>query len=415
MANGIFGWSTSPSGNATQDSINFAEGQLPSTVNDSARGLMSIVAKYLKDIGGSNAAGGSANAITVTTVTSVTSYATGMVISFKAASDNSGATTFNANSLGAKNVYVNGVACAGGEIKSGAVYWLAYDATLNSSAGGWHLLNPAVTVDPTLSGIAALTPTANQIIYATGADTFATTGLTAFIRTLLDDADAATALTTLGAQPSATLLSSLAALSVVSGDVIYGSGTGAVARLAKGTDGQVLTLASGLPSWGAAPGWTQVGTWDYSAATTTLDFTGLGSYSEIMVVGKLLTGTISITCRMRLSPDGGTTWRTTGYIAGFGGYDFAGSSGCGLEATDGVPLSQFNANQTNISFCARLTCFNQALRTSVSVVSGKGSSSVAGVAGAGHGLYDTAEAHNALRILMGANITGGYLRVYGRN
>lgn len=34
-----------------------------------------------------------------------------------------------------------------------------------------------------------------------------------------------------------------------SGDIIYGAASGTPDRLAKGTDGQVLTLASGLPSW----------------------------------------------------------------------------------------------------------------------------------------------------------------------
>lgn len=39
-----------------------------------------------------------------------------------------------------------------------------------------------------------------------------------------------------------------------SGDIIYGGASGAGTRLAKGSDGQVLTLASGLPSWAAAGG-----------------------------------------------------------------------------------------------------------------------------------------------------------------
>lgn len=37
-----------------------------------------------------------------------------------------------------------------------------------------------------------------------------------------------------------------------SGDIIYGGASGTGTRLAKGTDGQVLTLASGLPSWATA-------------------------------------------------------------------------------------------------------------------------------------------------------------------
>ena len=57
--------------------------------------------------------------------------------------------------------------------------------------------NPSFAIDATLDGIAALAPTADQMIYATGADTFAVTTLTPYARTLLDDADAATARTTL--------------------------------------------------------------------------------------------------------------------------------------------------------------------------------------------------------------------------
>lgn len=56
-------------------------------------------------------------------------------------------------------------------------------------------------IDPTLTALAALVTAADKIIYATGADAFATTTLSAFIRTLLDDADAATARATLGAAP----------------------------------------------------------------------------------------------------------------------------------------------------------------------------------------------------------------------
>lgn len=44
-------------------------------------------------------------------------------------------------------------------------------------------------------------------------------------------------------------LATIAGLSIVAGDILYGSGANAVSRLAKGTDGQFLSLVSGVPAW----------------------------------------------------------------------------------------------------------------------------------------------------------------------
>ena len=59
-------------------------------------------------------------------------------------------------------------------------------------------------VDATLTALAGLNTSADRLIYATGADQFALTPLTAFIRSLLGDADAAAARATLGAAPLAS-------------------------------------------------------------------------------------------------------------------------------------------------------------------------------------------------------------------
>ena len=64
-----------------------------------------------------------------------------------------------------------------------------------------NLLANKQPLDATLSKLAALATAANQMIYSTGADAFAMTALSAFARTLLDDADAAAARATLGAAP----------------------------------------------------------------------------------------------------------------------------------------------------------------------------------------------------------------------
>lgn len=59
-------------------------------------------------------------------------------------------------------------------------------------------------VDATLTAIAGVTVAADEVIYATGADAFSTTSLTAAGRAILDDADAAAQRTTLGLGDAAT-------------------------------------------------------------------------------------------------------------------------------------------------------------------------------------------------------------------
>jgi hypothetical protein len=56
----------------------------------------------------------------------------------------------------------------------------------------------AQPLDATLTALAGLTTAGDQLIYATASDTFATSSISAYGRTLIDDADAAAARTTLG-------------------------------------------------------------------------------------------------------------------------------------------------------------------------------------------------------------------------
>ena len=62
----LYKWSQTAASNATADpSINWQEGQAPSSVNDSARAMMASVAKHRDDIAGAIVTGGTATAYTV--------------------------------------------------------------------------------------------------------------------------------------------------------------------------------------------------------------------------------------------------------------------------------------------------------------------------------------------------------------
>ena len=73
-------------------------------------------------------------------------------------------------------------------------------------------------------------------------------GISTFGSSLVDDADADTARSTLGLGSLATINNPM----TTAGDLITGGVSGAPSRLGIGTNGQVLTLAAGVPAWDGA-------------------------------------------------------------------------------------------------------------------------------------------------------------------
>ena len=104
----FFKWSQTAASNSSADgSINWAEGQAPSSVNDSARAMMAAAAKYRDDIAGAITTGGTSTAYTVASYQSFDTLAhlNGQMIAFTPHATNTNAVgvdcTLNVDGLGA--------------------------------------------------------------------------------------------------------------------------------------------------------------------------------------------------------------------------------------------------------------------------------------------------------------------------
>lgn len=272
----IFDWSTTAASNSNSDSgITWAEGQLPGTVNGSARAMMGRVAELVKDMGGALTAGGSANALTVTTNSAFTTNVDGRFLAFRAASNNTTAATLNVNGIGAASIRKmttsGDVPLTGTEIQAKGIYLVNYNAAANGSAGGWILINPT-SVDLTLLASWA------AVTRAAGFDTFAATPTSANLRALLtDESGTGAALFAGGAlgTPASGVATNLTGLplatgvtgtlpaanggtgnaSYTAGDTLYASASTTLSAVAKGTAGQVYQMNAGAtaPQWATLP------------------------------------------------------------------------------------------------------------------------------------------------------------------
>ncbi|WP_455474481.1 phage tail protein [Bartonella sp. B30(2025)] len=156
----IYDWSLTADENANSDHIiNWAEGQPPSSVNDSARAMMQRVREYLADSGGSIDSQFIVNtennttSIMLRTISPIAKYRNDIIIRFKACNVNVGPTTINVNNIGEKSLYkaisTGLVPLEGGELQKGGIYEIVYnDGTSIKDHEGWYLLNPTPLPPP---------------------------------------------------------------------------------------------------------------------------------------------------------------------------------------------------------------------------------------------------------------------------
>jgi microcystin-dependent protein len=138
----LYKWSQIPASDATADpTINWAEGQPPSSVNDSGRAMMAATAKYRDDIAGAIVTGGTSSNYTVSSYEVFDTFAhlNGQMIAFTPHVTNStGPVTLNVDSLGAKALR----SAPNADLLAGVlVQGTPYAATYNNGDGAWYLQN----------------------------------------------------------------------------------------------------------------------------------------------------------------------------------------------------------------------------------------------------------------------------------
>ncbi|MCW5697382.1 MAG: hypothetical protein KIS96_11710 [Bauldia sp.] len=203
--------------------------------------------------------GGTATAVTLTTVFGLTAYRDGMRFIFKMGSNGTGALTLNVDAIGAKSVKLpNGSNPGAAQLPTDSLVEVVYNAALDTMVmlGG---------------GVPAITTFARSLLDDTTAGAFLTTlGVSSFVQTILDDADGPAVLATIGAMPIAG--------GTFTGDAVLANGTpgsqfsagfralpvtaaNADRTLARADIGRLIRHAGGTPhAWTIPP--TSTGSWN---------------------------------------------------------------------------------------------------------------------------------------------------------
>jgi microcystin-dependent protein len=169
----FYKWSKTAATNASADStINWAEGQSPGSVNNSARALMAAAAKYRDDMAGMVATGGTAPTYTLSSNQAFASLADGITVYFRCHSTNTGAegATINVDSLGAKPLRQFTTAnLIAGRVLTGSIY----GATYRLSSDEWLLHGSYV------GPLEGLTPSDGGFVVGDGTNFVVESGATA--------------------------------------------------------------------------------------------------------------------------------------------------------------------------------------------------------------------------------------------
>ena len=124
---------TDASNTGSAANAGWPENMPPSDVNDAARALSGMIARWYADTNGSIASTGSSSAYILAASRTISAYAQGQVFLFEANHASTGATTINIDSVGVKSIVKNNdVALVANDIEAGQLVMIAYEATADN-------------------------------------------------------------------------------------------------------------------------------------------------------------------------------------------------------------------------------------------------------------------------------------------
>ena len=140
----------------SSNTARFPENQAPSTVNNGARALEGMLARFYADTNGSISTSGSSSAYVLAASRTISAIAAGASFIFKANHASTGATTIAIDGLATKSIKkLHDQAIAANDIESGSICHIVYDGTnfqLISSLATSGLANIVEDTTPQLGG-----------------------------------------------------------------------------------------------------------------------------------------------------------------------------------------------------------------------------------------------------------------------